>query len=68
MSVALDFGSSEFRTLRRQDNRLIARRIPAVYTALENWGTVFPILEVDVREREDVSLLINALVSTLEFA
>lgn len=38
------------------------------YTALENWGTVFPILEVDVREREDVSLLINALVSTLEFA
>ncbi|MCA8999719.1 MAG: hypothetical protein KDA80_22170 [Planctomycetaceae bacterium] len=36
MSVALDFGSSEFRTLRRQDNRLIARRIPAVYTAVEN--------------------------------
>lgn len=38
------------------------------YERLDRWGTVFPILEVDVRKREDVSMMINALISTIEFA
>lgn len=38
------------------------------YDRLDRWGTVFPILEVDVRKKEDVSLMINALISTIEFA
>ncbi|MFL1468010.1 GTP-binding protein [Marinobacter sp. DUT-3] len=38
------------------------------YERLDRWGTVFPILEVDVRKKEDVSLMINALISTIEFA
>lgn len=44
---------------------------PAVsefYSSIESSGRVLPILEVDIREREDVALLINALVSTLEFS
>ncbi len=34
MSVALDLGSSEFRSLRNTDSQLLARRIDAVYTVL----------------------------------
>lgn len=36
MIVALDLGCSEFRSLRMQRNRLVARRMPAVYCVLEN--------------------------------
>ncbi|SFJ06997.1 disk-shape morphogenesis protein volactin [Planctomicrobium piriforme] len=36
MTAALDLGSSEFRSLRREDQRLIARRLPAVYTVLDD--------------------------------
>lgn len=36
MIVALDVGSSEFRSLRYEGNRLIARRIPAVYCVLDD--------------------------------
>lgn len=36
MSAALDLGSSEFRSLRRVDDRLIARRLPAVYTMVDD--------------------------------
>ncbi|WP_437205199.1 hypothetical protein [Planctomicrobium sp. SH664] len=36
MTAGLDLGSSEFRSLRRQDHRLIARRIPAVYTIVDD--------------------------------
>ncbi len=36
MSAALDLGSSEFRSLRREDQRLIARRMPAIYTVLDD--------------------------------
>ncbi|SFM35804.1 GTP-binding protein [Marinobacter zhejiangensis] len=44
---------------------------PAVddfYQALSQRGLMFPVLEVDVREQGDVSLMIEALVSLLEFA
>jgi len=36
MIAALDLGCSEFRSLRREDQRLIARRMPAVYTVVED--------------------------------
>lgn len=36
MTAALDLGSSEFRSLRREDDRLIARRLPAVYTVIDD--------------------------------
>lgn len=36
MIAALDLGCSEFRSLRRDDQRLIARRMPAVYTVVED--------------------------------
>jgi len=36
MMASLDLGSSEFRSLRREEQRLIARRMPAVYTVLED--------------------------------
>lgn len=36
MTAALDLGSSEFRSLRREDQRLIARRLPAVYTVVDD--------------------------------
>jgi hypothetical protein len=36
MIVSLDLGSSEFRSLRYEGNRLIARRIPAVYCVLDD--------------------------------
>ncbi len=36
MSVALDIGSTEFRSLRRQANRFIARRVPAVYCVFDD--------------------------------
>ena len=36
MTAALDLGSTEFRSLRREDHRLVARRLPAVYTVLED--------------------------------
>ncbi|MDC0662331.1 GTP-binding protein [Marinobacter sp. SS21] len=38
-----------------------------VYQRLEGWGRVFPAMEVDVRDAEDVSLLVTALISSLEF-
>jgi len=38
------------------------------YERLEAWGRVFPVFEVDVRQKDDVSLMISALISTLEFA
>lgn len=38
------------------------------YDCLEATGRTFPILEVDIRKRDDVALLVNALVSTLEFS
>jgi len=38
------------------------------YNCLESTGRTFPMFEVDIRKREDVALLINALVSTLEFS
>lgn len=38
------------------------------YRILESTGRLFPAFEVDIRQREDVSLLIEALVSTLEFS
>lgn len=34
MTVALDLGCSEFRALRREASRLVAKRIPAMYTML----------------------------------
>lgn len=43
-------------------------RLPEFYDCLEATGRIFPIFEVDIRERDDVALLINALVSTLEFS
>jgi hypothetical protein len=36
MTAALDLGSSEFRSLRREEERLIARRLPAVYTTIDD--------------------------------
>ena len=36
MTVALDLGSSEFRSLRKTQQRLIAKRIPAVYCAIQD--------------------------------
>lgn len=36
MTIAIDLGSSEFRSLRKNQERLIARRVPAVYCAVEN--------------------------------
>ncbi|WP_437228556.1 hypothetical protein SH661x_000966 [Planctomicrobium sp. SH661] len=36
MTAALDLGSSEFRSLRREEQRLIARRLPAVYTVVDD--------------------------------
>jgi len=36
MIAALDLGCSEFRSLRREDQRLIARRMPAVYTVVDD--------------------------------
>lgn len=39
-----------------------------VYEVLESTGRLFPAFEVDIRKAEDVSLLIDALVSTLEFS
>jgi hypothetical protein len=36
MTAALDLGSSEFRSLRREGERLIARRLPAVYTMVDD--------------------------------
>jgi len=40
----------------------------AFYECLESTGRTFPMFEVDIREREDVALLIDALISTLEFS
>lgn len=37
------------------------------YERIEGWGRVFPVMEIDAREAEDVSLLVNALISSLEF-
>ncbi|KEF31151.1 MAG: GTP-binding protein [Gammaproteobacteria bacterium] len=45
-----------------------APELTEFYECLESNDRVFPILDVDIREREDVALLINALVSTLEFS
>jgi len=39
MTAALDLGSSEFRSLRREGQRLIARRLPALYTVLDDLPT-----------------------------
>jgi len=39
MIAALDLGCSEFRSLRREDQRLVARRIPAVYTVVDDLPT-----------------------------
>ncbi|WP_437188172.1 hypothetical protein SH668x_001602 [Planctomicrobium sp. SH668] len=36
MTAALDFGTDEFRSLRREDQQLIARRLPAVYTVVDD--------------------------------
>ncbi|WP_437193003.1 hypothetical protein [Planctomicrobium sp. SH527] len=36
MIAALDLGTSEFRSLRRDGARLVARRLPAVYTVLDD--------------------------------
>jgi len=36
------------------------------YECLESTGRTFPIFDVDIRKREDVALLIEALISTLE--
>jgi Actin-like ATPase involved in cell division len=45
MSAALDLGSSEFRSLRRVDDRLIARRLPAVYTMVDDTPANRKVLE-----------------------
>lgn len=45
MIAALDFGSSEFRSLRREDHRLIARRLPAAYTVVEDLPANRKVLE-----------------------
>jgi len=45
-----------------------APEMSAFYACLESTGRTFPMFEVDIREREDVALLIDALVSTLEFS
>lgn len=42
--------------------------IESFYDCIESTGRTFPILEVDIRETDDVALLINALISTLEFS
>lgn len=42
--------------------------LEAFYDCLESTGRTFPIFEVDIRERDDVALLIDALISTLEFS
>lgn len=42
--------------------------IDEFYEALGQRGLMFPIFEVDVREAGDVALLIDALVSLLEYA
>lgn len=36
MNIALDIGTSAFRTLRRQESRLFGRQCPAVYVSLPN--------------------------------
>lgn len=41
--------------------------VDAFYDRLQDSGRLFPILEVDPREADDVSLLINALISSLEY-
>lgn len=38
------------------------------YQALNQQGLMFPVFEVDVREQGDVALMIDALVSLLEFS
>ena len=38
------------------------------YECLEPTGRTFPMFEVDIRQRDDVALLIEALISTLEFS
>lgn len=45
MTAAIDFGSSEFRSLRYQGNHLVARRIPAAYCVLEETPTHRRLLE-----------------------
>lgn len=63
MSVALDFGSSEFRSLHRHDNRLVARRLPAVYTVVEDQPAHRRLLEqlrVPFSESDDALILVGA--------
>lgn len=38
------------------------------YDYLSERGIMFPVIEADVREREDVLMLLDALISTLEYA
>ncbi len=45
MTAALDLGCSEFRSLRRENQRLIARRLAAVYTQLDDQEDVRRVLE-----------------------
>jgi len=45
MKIALHLGCSEFRSLRRQDQRLIARRIPAFYCVVEDSPSQRTLLE-----------------------
>jgi len=45
MTAALDLGSSEFRSLRREDQRLVARRLAAIYTVLDDLPEVRRMLE-----------------------
>lgn len=42
--------------------------LTAFYDCIESTGRTYPMFEVDIRQRDDVAFLINALVSTLEFS
>lgn len=50
-----------------RSNAVNAPPLEAFYDRFQDTTRLFPILEVDPREAEDVSLLINALIASLEF-
>ena len=59
MTAALDLGSSEFRSLRRDEHRLIAQRIPAVYTVVPDHSANRKVLD---QSNVPYSTAVDALV------